>query len=274
MPRGGGFPRVGRGCGAVRQFLGGAGVCRAGGGAAAGPGGEAVRWPAASARITSEADAQGGDPRGLRSEGGDAGCVGGPRCSKSSMISSPGVVHLISFPDPENLPMINGIRLKVCGLTSLVDAEMADRCRGGLPRLCALCESPRHVTLERFRAMAARLPGSQEGGGDGGANRSPDSGRSRRRVSTSCRCISAGDLLPAGARPGPRRPGRNACGSPRGSLPGRTSCRRRCCRWPTPFCSMPFGRQVRGQREDRGLDEVSPGTARRIRRRPGFSPAD
>ncbi|MDD2765080.1 MAG: phosphoribosylanthranilate isomerase [Opitutaceae bacterium] len=54
--------------------------------------------------------------------------------------------------------MINGIRLKVCGLTSLVDAEMADR--GGADYLGFVLHapSPRHVTLAGFRALLPRLP--------------------------------------------------------------------------------------------------------------------
>jgi phosphoribosylanthranilate isomerase len=54
--------------------------------------------------------------------------------------------------------MVNGIRLKVCGLTSLVDAELADR--GGADYLGFVLypKSPRHLTLAQFRAMAARLP--------------------------------------------------------------------------------------------------------------------
>ena len=54
--------------------------------------------------------------------------------------------------------MINGIRLKVCGLTSLVDAELADRAGADYLGFVLHAASPRHVTLERFRTMAARLP--------------------------------------------------------------------------------------------------------------------
>ena len=54
--------------------------------------------------------------------------------------------------------MINGIRLKVCGLTSLVDAELADRAGADYLGFVLHAKSPRHVTLARFRAMAARLP--------------------------------------------------------------------------------------------------------------------
>jgi phosphoribosylanthranilate isomerase len=54
--------------------------------------------------------------------------------------------------------MINGIRLKVCGLTSLVDAELADRAGADYLGFVLYAQSPRHVTLGRFRATAARLP--------------------------------------------------------------------------------------------------------------------
>jgi phosphoribosylanthranilate isomerase len=54
--------------------------------------------------------------------------------------------------------MINGIRLKVCGLTSLVDAELADRAGADYLGFVLYAKSLRHVTPARFRAMAARLP--------------------------------------------------------------------------------------------------------------------
>lgn len=54
--------------------------------------------------------------------------------------------------------MINGIRLKVCGLTSLVDAELADRAGADYLGFVLYAKSPRHVTLAQFHAMAARLP--------------------------------------------------------------------------------------------------------------------
>jgi phosphoribosylanthranilate isomerase len=54
--------------------------------------------------------------------------------------------------------MINGIRLKVCGLTSLVDAEMADRAGADYLGFVLYPKSPRAVTLEHYRAMAPRLP--------------------------------------------------------------------------------------------------------------------
>lgn len=54
--------------------------------------------------------------------------------------------------------MIDGIRFKVCGLTSLVDAEFADRCGADYLGFIFHPKSPRHITLTQFRAMAPRLP--------------------------------------------------------------------------------------------------------------------
>lgn len=54
--------------------------------------------------------------------------------------------------------MIDGVRLKVCGLTSLVDAEWADKCRADYIAFNFYPKSPRFVSLEQFRAMSARLP--------------------------------------------------------------------------------------------------------------------
>jgi phosphoribosylanthranilate isomerase len=54
--------------------------------------------------------------------------------------------------------MIDGIRFKVCGLTSLVDAELADRCGADYLGFIFYPKSPRYVSLEKFRAMAGRLP--------------------------------------------------------------------------------------------------------------------
>lgn len=54
--------------------------------------------------------------------------------------------------------MIAGIRLKVCGLTSLVDAEAADACGADFLGFVLHPASPRHVTLAQFAAMAPRLP--------------------------------------------------------------------------------------------------------------------
>ena len=54
--------------------------------------------------------------------------------------------------------MIDGIRIKVCGLTSHVDAEFADRCGADYLGFILYPKSPRHIALETYRAMAARLP--------------------------------------------------------------------------------------------------------------------
>jgi phosphoribosylanthranilate isomerase len=54
--------------------------------------------------------------------------------------------------------MIDGIRFKVCGLTSLVDAEFADRCGADYLGFNLYPKSPRYMPLEQFRAMAPRLP--------------------------------------------------------------------------------------------------------------------
>jgi phosphoribosylanthranilate isomerase len=54
--------------------------------------------------------------------------------------------------------MIDGIRLKVCGLTSLVDAEFADGCGADYLGFILYPKSPRHISLETYRAMVKRLP--------------------------------------------------------------------------------------------------------------------
>ncbi len=54
--------------------------------------------------------------------------------------------------------MIDGIRLKVCGLTSLVDAEFADNCGADYLGFIFYPKSPRHISLAQYRAMAPRLP--------------------------------------------------------------------------------------------------------------------
>ncbi len=54
--------------------------------------------------------------------------------------------------------MINGIRLKVCGLTSPADADAADRVGADYLGFVLYPRSPRHVTLEQYRAMAGQLP--------------------------------------------------------------------------------------------------------------------
>src|SRR5437868_766175 len=54
--------------------------------------------------------------------------------------------------------MIDGIRFKVCGLTSLVDAEFSDRCGADYFGFNFYPKSPRYVSLAQYRAMAPRLP--------------------------------------------------------------------------------------------------------------------
>lgn len=54
--------------------------------------------------------------------------------------------------------MIDGIRFKVCGLASLVDAEFADRCGADYLGFIFYPPSPRSISLAQYRAMAPRLP--------------------------------------------------------------------------------------------------------------------
>lgn len=54
--------------------------------------------------------------------------------------------------------MINGVRLKVCGITSLVDAEAADAVGADYLGFIFYPKSPRHVTVTQFAAMKDRLP--------------------------------------------------------------------------------------------------------------------
>jgi phosphoribosylanthranilate isomerase len=54
--------------------------------------------------------------------------------------------------------MINDIRFKVCGLTSLVDAERAARAGADYLGFVLYAKSPRCLTLDQFLAMAPRLP--------------------------------------------------------------------------------------------------------------------
>ncbi|MDQ5978217.1 MAG: N-(5-phosphoribosyl)anthranilate isomerase [Verrucomicrobiota bacterium] len=54
--------------------------------------------------------------------------------------------------------MINGVRLKVCGLTSLVDAEAADAIGADALGFIFYPKSPRGITLTQFVAMKDRLP--------------------------------------------------------------------------------------------------------------------
>ena len=54
--------------------------------------------------------------------------------------------------------MINGIRLKVCGLTSLVDADAADKIGADSLGFIFHPKSPRGITLTQYAAMKDRLP--------------------------------------------------------------------------------------------------------------------
>jgi phosphoribosylanthranilate isomerase len=58
--------------------------------------------------------------------------------------------------------MIDGIQFKVCGLTSLVDAEFADRCGADYLGFILYPRSPRYVSLVQCQAMAERLPGRRK----------------------------------------------------------------------------------------------------------------
>lgn len=54
--------------------------------------------------------------------------------------------------------MIEGIRVKICGLTSLVDAGLADAIGADYLGFVLHPASPRRVTLDAFAAMKSRLP--------------------------------------------------------------------------------------------------------------------
>lgn len=54
--------------------------------------------------------------------------------------------------------MINGIRVKICGLTTLVDAEFADQCGMDYLGFNLYPKSPRHITLQTYLAMGKNLP--------------------------------------------------------------------------------------------------------------------
>jgi phosphoribosylanthranilate isomerase len=54
--------------------------------------------------------------------------------------------------------MISGVRLKICGLTSLVDAQFADRCGADYLGFILYPPSPRYIPLPQYQAMAPRLP--------------------------------------------------------------------------------------------------------------------
>jgi phosphoribosylanthranilate isomerase len=54
--------------------------------------------------------------------------------------------------------MIDGIRIKVCGLTSLVDAEFADQVGADYLGFILYPQSPRFISLKKYEAMNSRLP--------------------------------------------------------------------------------------------------------------------
>lgn len=54
--------------------------------------------------------------------------------------------------------MINGVRLKVCGITSLVDADAADAVGADYLGFIFYPKSPRHVSPVQYQAMSERLP--------------------------------------------------------------------------------------------------------------------
>ena len=58
--------------------------------------------------------------------------------------------------------MINGIQVKICGLTSLDDALAADKIGADYFGFILWPQSPRHVSLESFGAIAAKLPGRKK----------------------------------------------------------------------------------------------------------------
>jgi len=54
--------------------------------------------------------------------------------------------------------MIDGVQLKVCGLSSLVDAEWADKCGVDYLGFIFYPKSPRYVSHAQYAAMDSRLP--------------------------------------------------------------------------------------------------------------------
>jgi len=58
--------------------------------------------------------------------------------------------------------MINGIRFKVCGLTSVADAQFAADCGADYLGFIFHPQSPRFVSLDAFRAMAPSLPSTKK----------------------------------------------------------------------------------------------------------------
>jgi phosphoribosylanthranilate isomerase len=62
----------------------------------------------------------------------------------------------------KQLRMINGIRFKICGITSLVDAEAADACGADYLGFNLHPKSPRYLLLDAFKAMLPLLPDSRK----------------------------------------------------------------------------------------------------------------
>ena len=54
--------------------------------------------------------------------------------------------------------MVGGIRFKVCGLRTLVDADLADQIGADFLGFIFHPRSPRHISLVQWRAMVGRLP--------------------------------------------------------------------------------------------------------------------
>jgi len=54
--------------------------------------------------------------------------------------------------------MNNGMRLKICGLTSVEDAQLADRAGADYLGFILHPKSPRYISLGDFRALAPQLP--------------------------------------------------------------------------------------------------------------------
>jgi phosphoribosylanthranilate isomerase len=54
--------------------------------------------------------------------------------------------------------MIDGIRIKICGLTSLVDAEFADKVGADYLGFILYPQSPRFISLKKYAAMNSLLP--------------------------------------------------------------------------------------------------------------------
>jgi phosphoribosylanthranilate isomerase len=58
--------------------------------------------------------------------------------------------------------MINGIQVKVCGLTSLADAEAADAEGADYLGFILYPKSPRYISLDRFKSLSAHLPNREK----------------------------------------------------------------------------------------------------------------